>query len=120
MANKTKGYKDARSIEGMNSVTFYPEAPVFGKNDIDEVPEEHRQRCVLVSWPIGGPERVFTESEVMAYERDLIWAMSDPGRFTERHREERVIGEPFEETVPQWVSRARAIVRAKHGLSNPA
>lgn len=75
MANKTKGYKDARSLEGMNSVTFYPEAPVFGKNDIDEVPEEHRQRCVLVSWPIGGPERVFTESEVLA----MVNAMVEQG-----------------------------------------
>ena len=64
MANKTNGYKDAREAEGMNTVTFYPEAPVFGKNDIDEVPEEHRQQCVLVSWSMGGPERVFTESEV--------------------------------------------------------
>ena len=80
MANKTKGYKDARSIEGMNSVTFYPEAPVFGKNDIDEVPEEHRQRCVLVSWPIGGPDRMFTESEVKALaKRILKQAMVIPG-----------------------------------------
>jgi hypothetical protein len=65
-------------------------------------------------------EKAYTRSDVMAYEKDLIWAMSDPGRFTERYREEKVIGEPFEETMSQWVSRARAIVRAKHGLSDPA
>ncbi|MCA9311324.1 MAG: hypothetical protein KDA21_08975 [Phycisphaerales bacterium] len=50
----------------MNSTTFYPDAPIFGKSDIDKVPEEHRQRCILVSWPMGAPERVFTESEVRA------------------------------------------------------
>jgi hypothetical protein len=72
MANKTNGYKDARAVEGMHSVTFYPEAPVFGKSDIEEVPEEHRERCVLVSWPMGGPERVFTESEVRAAILDVI------------------------------------------------
>jgi hypothetical protein len=76
MANKTKGYKDARAIEGMNSVTFYPEAPVFGKSDIDEVPEEHRQRCVLVSWPISGPERVFTESEVKGIAEHVLFQLS--------------------------------------------
>lgn len=65
-----------------------------------------------------GDERVFTESEVRAYEKDLMRALSDPGSFTERHREEKVIGQPFEETIPQWVSRARAIVRGRHGLSD--
>ena len=68
----------------------------------------------------GKGERVFTDSEVRAYERDLIWSLSDPGRFTERYREEKIIGQPFEETVSQWVTRARAIVRSKHGLSDPA
>lgn len=77
MASKANGYKDARAIEGMHSVTFYPEAPVFGKSDIDEVPEEHRQRCVLVSWPIGGPERVFTESEVRAVLEEVLRKESD-------------------------------------------
>lgn len=72
----------------MHSVTFYPEAPVFGKSDIDEVPEEHRQRCVLVSWPIGGPERVFTESEVKAMLdelKDANRALSELQTIARRH-----------------------------------
>lgn len=88
MASKANGYKDARATEGMHSVTFYPEAPVFGKSDIDEVPEEHRQRCVLVSWPIGGPERVFTESEVKAMLdelKDANRALSELQTIARRH-----------------------------------
>lgn len=81
-----------------------------GKEEFGDVP------CTLVTTH----ERLFTESEVRAYEKDLIKALFDPGGFTERHREEKVIGQSFEETVPQWVSRARAIVRSRHGLFDPA
>ncbi len=62
-------------------------------------------------------ERVYTESEVNAYVNDLFKAQFDPGAFTERYREEKVVGQPFEETVPQWIARAKGIVREKHGLS---
>ena len=87
---------------------------------VNQVPRTDKDpRCTVVVHE-GKPERVFTESEVKAYEKDLMRALSDPGAFTERHLEEKVIGQPFEETVPQWVSRARAIVRATHGLSDPA
>lgn len=72
MTNKTQGFKDARENEGMNSVTFYPETPVFGKNDIDTLPEEHRQACVLVTFPTGPSERVLTETEV----RDIAQKMN--------------------------------------------
>lgn len=84
--------------------------------DGHDKPTGNDKRATLVI----GDERVFTESEVRAYEKDLMRAQSDPGHFTERYREEKVLGQPYEETVPQWVARARAIVRKAHGLSDPA
>jgi hypothetical protein len=60
-------------------------------------------------------QRLYSEPEVMEYERDLIKALSDPGAFIPRHIEHHPL-QSFEETVPQWVARAREIVRRKHGF----
>lgn len=109
MARKIKGWVDQFSVH-----------PHQREQNENITVQDHKWlsgdlRCTLVVTD----ERVFTESEVRAYEKDLTRALSGPGAFTERHREEKVTGQPFEETVSQWVSRARSIVRAKHGLSDP-
>ena len=49
-------------------------------------------------------ERVYTESEVNAYVNDLFKAQFDPGAFTERYREEKVVGQP-------WMSVVRNILQ---------
>ena len=67
-------------------------------------------------------EQVFTTSEVDAYVKDLLKALFDPGAYTERHCETHPKGGhySYEETMSQWTSRAKAIVRKSHGLSDPA
>lgn len=76
-------------------------------------------RAVTLVIHEGKPERVFTHSEVKAYVKELFMAQFDPGSFTERYVEMHPKGGyySYEETVPQWIFRAKSIVRKKHGIS---
>lgn len=62
-------------------------------------------------------ERVFTESEMKAYVNEMFRAHSDPGYFIQRHTENHALGN-YEETISQWVARAKAYVSHLHGVSD--
>ena len=109
----------AKKIEG-----FSHKHSMRGEWFFDETPHETRigglqKECTLVIHE-GKPERVFTHSEVKAYVKELFMAQFDPGSFTERYVEMHPKGGhySYEETVPQWIFRAKSIVRKKHGISN--
>lgn len=64
----------------------------------------------------GPPEKVFTESELKAYVKDMFKAQFDPGAFAPRYLEDHPLGS-YEETVPQWITRVKAIVSKNHGIT---
>lgn len=105
---KFKGWVDGivgtRTKADIASVNWYA---------VKVVPDMIRSTLVITN------ERVFTESEVDAYVKAMFKAQFDPGAFTERHREEKVIGQPFEETATQWIERAKRVVRNAYGFTDP-
>ncbi len=105
----------AKKIEGL-AIQLGNRKWRFSEDSGAPMATERRSTIVIHE---GKHERVFTESEVMAMVNDLFKANADPGSFTERHREmhPKAGHYAYEETVPQWVSRAKAIVRKNHGLS---
>ena len=113
MAEKQEGYVSKRRDNEAGHIYFYQDI-----QHCEYLITEHGRKLLKATLVIGD-DCVFTESEMRAYEKDLMRALSDPGAFTPRHVEQHPL-QHFEETGPQWVSRARAVVRAKHGLSDPA
>lgn len=102
-----------RKIEGWISEWWRRYADTEGKYEFHHLhpPVANCTHCTLI---IGG--KGYTEAEVLAYTNDLFRAHFDPGHFVERFREERVGGEPYEQTMSQWISSAKAIVDKNHGI----